>query len=111
MDTITLPTSVMVMRPNLVKRLTSVLSQGRSGISCTSYLLLTALSDRNRENGSKITAEELAEAVRRRKVFADWIHAQVIGDAHTTIMVVPYGSPEPKYRDEAATALVSSPLF
>ncbi|KAF3385977.1 Glutamyl-tRNA [Talaromyces pinophilus] len=56
------------------------------------------------ENGSKITVEELDEAVRRRKVFADWIHEQVIGEAHKTIMVVPYGSPEPKYRDEAPPA-------
>jgi hypothetical protein len=106
MDTITLPTSVMVMRPNMVKRHTSVLFQGLSGISCTPHQLLVTVSNRHRENGSKITDEELDEAVRRRKVFADWIHEQVIGEAHKTIMVVPYGSPEPKYRDEVPPTLV-----
>ena len=106
MDTITLPTSVMVMRPSMVKHHTSVLFQGLSGISCTPHQLLVTVSNRHRENGSKITVEELDEAVRRRKVFADWIHEQVIGEAQKTIMVVPYGSPEPKYRDKAPPALV-----
>lgn len=63
------------------------------------------VSNRNRDDGSKITLEERDEAMRRRKVFGDWTHEQLIGDTHTTIMVAPYGSPEPKYRDEVPASV------
>ncbi|KAJ5645964.1 amidase [Penicillium lividum] len=76
------------------------LSSEKDQRKCRIYLRNSII----RESGSKITTEERGEAVRRRKVHNDWVHENVMGDGSTTIMAMPYGNPEPTYRDEARAA-------
>ena len=64
------------------------------------------ISDRTRSIDKKVTTKECETYLKELEVFRDWFNEFVMGPDSDTlssaVLVMPYGEPDPEYRDDAS---------
>ncbi|KAF4993205.1 hypothetical protein FDECE_13483 [Fusarium decemcellulare] len=55
------------------------------------------------DQGAKVTPDEYNEAMRRLRIYKDWLHEQLFGDNNLeTFVLLPVANAEPNYRDKVS---------